>query len=198
MAPLFDALTVDRPTLLRMLMREQQLRDSDATQDAYDEFHRRLLPAPEAIEMCLQRRVLRESGFRDDDDGLAEWWRVNKSYPLDDAIRSTTVYMKFNITQPLRVAVGDAALDAKVFQVPLPTAAQVGADRALCDGACAVPDADACMTTVPLGAESTRIMTGLARRRLSYRPSAAALAPSSLLSFANPGRPLVVAAGSWS
>ena len=131
--------------MLRLLRAEQVLRDSPATQDAYDFYHAQGRPCPESVERHLQRRVLAQERFCPCEDSLAAYWRVFEHYSGDTEVTASVVYLsRTNISRPLCLRVGDAAPDAP-----------------------------------------------LARYRDGRQCG-------NLLSHAKPGRPLVVAAGSYS
>jgi len=102
-----------------MLRREQALRDSDEVQARYDVYHARALASPEAIEVDVQRRVLREHGYSDCDASLGRWWRVAAHWVDapgardDPELRDAVVYLKYrDLTLPLQLAEGDPAPDA--------------------------------------------------------------------------------------
>ena len=67
---------MSRDALLAMLTREQALRDSDAVQARYDDYHGRGMASPEAIEIDVQRQVLREHGYADCDASLGRYWQI--------------------------------------------------------------------------------------------------------------------------
>ena len=102
-----------------MLTREQALRDSDAVQARYDDYHGRGMASPEAIEIDVQRQVLREHGYADCDASLGRYWQIAAKWidapnaRDDPELRNSVVYLKYrDLTLPLTLAVGDDAPDA--------------------------------------------------------------------------------------
>ena len=97
--PSFCAETVGRELLLKMLRREQQLRDSKDIQAQYDAFHVSGVCSPDSIEMDLQRKVLCEFGFSNADHSLALFWQVPSVWKerlmRDKELRDSVVYLRY-------------------------------------------------------------------------------------------------------
>lgn len=95
--------SMNRSTLLKMLTRENQLRLSEEYQKMYDDVDLRI---SEEIEDTIQKRVLREFHFPDDDATLQKYRSTNGLYLNDPEIRNSVVYMKYDRTNTGSLEVG--------------------------------------------------------------------------------------------
>lgn len=100
--------TMNRNTLLEMLKRENDLRLSEEYQSMYDDVNLRI---SEVIEDTIQKRVLREFNFKDDEETLHRYRTTNGLFLNDPEIRDAVVYMKYDRSNVGALREGDPCPD---------------------------------------------------------------------------------------
>lgn len=98
----FAISNVERNVILQMTSKEQTVRYSDGIQEAYTkEYHYSKNPNHKRvnIEAKIQKYILRQFGFKDDENSLKEYWKIPSAYWNDEEIKNSIFYMKLNIFQ---------------------------------------------------------------------------------------------------
>jgi hypothetical protein len=110
-----------REKVIEMLKEEQKVRYSKGIQEAYT---MQYIAAQENgygrvnIEAEIQKHILRTFGYKDDERGLKEYWKIPSTYWEDEEVKNSIFYMKLNIFQYPKVKVGDNMIDASLISYP--------------------------------------------------------------------------------
>lgn len=120
----FDIQSVKRSQIIQMLSAEQKVRYSKGVQEAYTNLYHAQFKNPSiattnfSIEKEIQKFILRQFGYKDDETSLKEYWKIPSTYWNDEEVKNSIFYMKFNIFQHSKVSVGDDIVDATLITYP--------------------------------------------------------------------------------
>jgi hypothetical protein len=110
---------VERTKIIEMLKKEQTIRYSKGIQEAYTSQYYVAKDNSEyemvSIEREIQKYILRQFGFKDDEHSLNEYWKIPSAYWHDEEVKNSIFYMKLNIFQYPKVSVGDDLIDAQLI-----------------------------------------------------------------------------------
>jgi len=102
-----------------MLIRENELRTCEETQEIYALAERRCDTDWMEVTEELQRRVLREFGVEDVEVGLKALRCAWQLYPDDPELREIPLYVKYNRARKGTLCVGDDAPNTDVVSLDL-------------------------------------------------------------------------------
>lgn len=104
-----------RELLIRMLVRENELRLSDETQAAYAK-HAEDFAQKEKITIRVQRRVCTEFGFTHDmEEGLDLLRSATALFPDDEEVKNSAHWLKYNIVAPCPLVLQQTIPDITLY-----------------------------------------------------------------------------------
>lgn len=118
---------INREKIIAMLKQEQTVRYSKNIQEIYTKqfYNRNSNPEIERvnIEREVQKFILRQNGYNDNDESLTEYWKIPGTYWYDDEVRNSSFYIKLNIFEEPSFQLGDNMKDISCidFQTMVPT-----------------------------------------------------------------------------
>jgi hypothetical protein len=108
-----------RNKILEMVKEEQKVRYSKGIQEAYTEQYYNQKENPNynniSIEAEIQKYILRQFGFKDDENSLQEYWKIPSTYWNDEEIKNNIFYMKLNIFKYPKISINDNYIDTRLL-----------------------------------------------------------------------------------
>lgn len=116
----FNINKVERNKILEMVKEEQKIRYSKGIQEIYTKQYYATKENPNyepiMIEREIQKHILKNFGFNDNDNSLEQYWKIPLTYWNDDEIKNSIFYMKLNIFQYPKVKIGDDIIDSNLIE----------------------------------------------------------------------------------
>lgn len=114
----FNINQVPRDKILEMVKEEQKVRYSKGIQEAYTEQYYAMKDVNYErvnIEQQIQKFILRKFGFTDTLESLEQYWKIPSTYWNDTEVKNSIFYMKLNIFQYTKLAIGDNIIDTELI-----------------------------------------------------------------------------------
>lgn len=105
-----DGLSIGRSEVIQMFRLEDKLRKSDYYQDFYDKHQ----DGRGAVEDVIQRQVLRDSGYKETDENLAQYRSIPNRFRDDKEVVNSVMFMKYNIMKDTPIRMGDELKDVEL------------------------------------------------------------------------------------
>jgi len=116
----FKIENINRNTILEMVKEEQKVRYSKTIQEAYtDQYYAQKHNSGYnvvSIEIDIQKHILRQFGFKDDNNSLNEYWKIPSTYWTDEEIKNSIFYMKLNMFQYPKISIDDDLIDTQLIE----------------------------------------------------------------------------------
>lgn len=109
---------VNRDKILEMVKEEQIVRYSNQIQEVYTmQFYasQNKNYTKINIEQEIQKYILRNFGFNDNNESLQEYWKIPQTYWNDEEIKNSIFYMKYNIFQYPKINLEDNLIDVPLI-----------------------------------------------------------------------------------
>lgn len=108
---------IDKETLLRMVIRENELRTCENTQALYREAETSYLTDWMEVTIELQEQVVREFGIKNLQKGLY-WLRTAcRQYPDEPAFREIPIYVKYQRARQGHLTPGDECPNPPLYRL---------------------------------------------------------------------------------
>jgi len=111
----FDITTASRQRVLDMVKEEQKVRYSKGVQEAYTQQYYAMQNTDKfervSIEIEIQKYILRQFGYSDDETSLLQYWKIPSTYWTDEEVKNSIFYMKLNMFQYPKVKYNDPMID---------------------------------------------------------------------------------------
>lgn len=114
----FDINLIAKDKIIEMIKEEQKIRYSKNIQDIYTKQFYSLKNNNYNrinIEKEIQKFILRQFGFSDNDKSLQEYWKIPTTYWNDEEVKNNLFYMKLNIFQYPKVNLEDDLIDTELI-----------------------------------------------------------------------------------
>jgi hypothetical protein len=112
----YDGPKIDKSVLKAMLSRENEIRLTETIQNLYDSCALTDSEKYTEVTTNLQKQVLREFGFVDDEQGLTMLRSALTMYPDDPELKNLVYYHKYNRSKQGDLKVGDK-IDLSTIQL---------------------------------------------------------------------------------
>lgn len=114
----FNINLVSRDDVIKMVKEEQVVRYSKGIQEAYTEQYyasKNNNYKSINIEREIQKFILRKFGYSDNENSLAEYWKIPSTYWNDEEVKNSIFYMKLNIFQYTKSKIDDKMIDTTLI-----------------------------------------------------------------------------------